>query len=84
MPGIDYHRRPTAIRPITQHARAVLPACRIFRPGAGNCRCYPDAELQEMIERATYLALNDYEAEMMQARTGLTLSQLAGRVEAWW
>src|SRR3546814_5932912 len=34
------------------------------------------------IELADYLAVNDYEAQLMQDKTGLTLEQLAGHVKA--
>ena len=34
------------------------------------------------IEMATYLAVNDYEAQVLQDKTGLTLDQLAEKVDA--
>jgi len=53
----------------------------IFDPGQGmpmfNC-----AELLTFIDQATWITLNDYESELMQERTGLTLEEMAGRVEA--
>jgi adenosine kinase len=40
------------------------------------------AELLAMIDKARYVALNDYEGRMLQERTGRTLKELAGMVEA--
>jgi adenosine kinase len=40
------------------------------------------AELLKFIDQATWITLNDYESELMQERTGLSLAQLAERVEA--
>lgn len=53
----------------------------IFDPGQG-IPMFNGAELQHFIELATYIAVNDYEAEMLAARTGLSLSQIAQRVSA--
>jgi adenosine kinase len=39
-------------------------------------------DLKHFIELATYVAVNDYEAEMLTARSGLTLAQIAERVSA--
>ncbi|MCG9052118.1 carbohydrate kinase family protein [Laribacter hongkongensis] len=66
-----------------QHARQLsehgLPY--IFDPGQ-ELPLFSHDELLEMIERAPYLTLNDYEAELMQSRTGLSLAGLADRLEA--
>lgn len=43
---------------------------------------FDGAELLTLIDQATWLTLNDYEAELMQERTGLSLAQLAEKVEA--
>jgi len=40
------------------------------------------AELLKFIDQATWMTLNDYESELMQERTGLSLVQMAERVEA--
>jgi adenosine kinase len=40
------------------------------------------AELEHFIELATYVAVNDYEAELLMERTGLTLKEIAQRVSA--
>ena len=39
-------------------------------------------ELLAMIDRATYLAVNDYEGRMLAERTGMPLSAIAERVDA--
>ncbi|MDD2865002.1 MAG: carbohydrate kinase family protein [Methylococcales bacterium] len=66
-----------------QHAKqfADLKIPFIFDPGQGM-PMFDGAELLALIEQATWLTLNDYEAELMQERTGLDLSQLAQKVEA--
>jgi adenosine kinase len=53
----------------------------IFDPGQG-LPMFNGAELLTLIEQATWLTLNDYEAEMMQALTGLSLDDLAQKVDA--
>jgi adenosine kinase len=65
------------------HAKefAALEIPFIFDPGQGmpmfNCN-----ELLTLIDQATWLTLNDYEAELMQEKTGLNLEQLAEKVSA--
>jgi adenosine kinase len=39
-------------------------------------------ELIQFAEQATYIALNDYEAQLFQDRTGLTAEQIADYVDA--
>ena len=53
----------------------------IFDPGQGMPMFNGD-ELLDFIDQATWLTLNDYESELMQERTGLTLEQLAAKVDA--
>ena len=53
----------------------------IFDPGQGMPR-FNGAELLKFIDQATWMTLNDYESELMQERTGLSLEQLAERVQA--
>ena len=53
----------------------------VFDPGQGM-PMFSGEELLSFLERATWVTLNDYEAELMQERTGLTLTKLAERVEA--
>ncbi|WP_332852961.1 carbohydrate kinase family protein [Duganella sp. S19_KUP01_CR8] len=53
----------------------------IFDPGQQlpmfNCD-----ELIEFIDKATYVTTNDYEIELLMDRTGLTVPDIAGRLEA--
>jgi adenosine kinase len=53
----------------------------IFDPGQGLPMFNGD-ELKHFIELATYVAVNDYEAELLTQRTGLTLPQIGERVSA--
>jgi len=53
----------------------------IFDPGQGLPMFNGD-ELTHFIELATYVAVNDYEAELLTERTGLSLQQIAERVSA--
>jgi len=53
----------------------------IFDPGQGM-PMFNGEELLEFIEQATWLTLNDYESELMQERTGLSLEEIASKVDA--
>lgn len=53
----------------------------IFDPGQGM-PMFDGAELLTFIDQATWITLNDYESELMQERTGLSLETMAERVEA--
>lgn len=53
----------------------------IFDPGQG-LPMFDGKELMEFVELATYVAVNDYEGEMLSQRTGLSLSEIAKKVEA--
>ena len=53
----------------------------LFDPGQG-LPMFNGEELLSFIEMATYLAVNDYEAQILQDKTGLTLEQLASKVSA--
>jgi adenosine kinase len=53
----------------------------IFDPGQGM-PMFDGAELLTFIDQATWVTLNDYESELMQERTGLSLEAIADRVEA--
>ncbi|HEY4136885.1 MAG TPA: carbohydrate kinase family protein [Casimicrobiaceae bacterium] len=53
----------------------------IFDPGQG-LPLFSGTELLTMIERASYLTVNDYEAKLLSDRTGLSLQGLAERVDA--
>ncbi len=66
-----------------QHARefheAGVPF--IFDPGQG-LPMFNGEELLQFVDLADYVAMNDYEAQLMQERTGLSLEKLAERVKA--
>ncbi|MCE7526085.1 carbohydrate kinase family protein [Polynucleobacter sp. IMCC 30228] len=62
-----------------QLAEAHIPF--IFDPGQG-LPMFNGKELLELTALASYLAVNDYEAEMLAQRTGMSLKQLAERVQA--
>jgi adenosine kinase len=63
----------------TEFAGANIPF--IFDPGQG-LPMFDGAELLDFIEKATWVAVNDYEGEMLRERTGLDLVQIAERVDA--
>jgi adenosine kinase len=69
--GMQVHAR--------EFAQAGIPF--IFDPGQGM-PMFSGEELLEFIRMATYVALNDYEARMLQEKTGLNIEQLASRVKA--
>ncbi|OGU20010.1 MAG: sugar kinase [Hydrogenophilales bacterium RIFOXYD1_FULL_62_11] len=52
----------------------------VFDPGQGM-PLFSGAELLEMVELADYVTLNDYEAELLLARTELSVEALAARVK---
>lgn len=66
-----------------QHAEdcATLKVPFIFDPGQG-LPMFNGKELEHFIDLATYVAVNDYEAELLMERTGLSLEQIAQRVTA--
>jgi len=66
-----------------QHAKECFDASIpfVFDPGQG-LPMFNGEELMHFIDMATYLAVNDYEAQVLQDKTGLTLQQLAEKVEA--
>ena len=53
----------------------------IFDPGQG-LPMFDGTELKRFIELATWVAVNDYEAELLMERTGLGLGSIASMVEA--
>ncbi len=53
----------------------------MFDPGQG-LPMFDGKELLEFMDLADYAALNDYEAKLLQERTGQSLEKLAGRVQA--
>jgi adenosine kinase len=61
-----------------QFAEARIPF--IFDPGQG-LPLFNGAELQAFVEQATWVAVNDYESQLLMERTGLTLPEVAQRVQ---
>jgi adenosine kinase len=53
----------------------------IFDPGQG-LPMFDSNDLNTFIEQATYIAVNDYEGEMLSHKTGLPLLEIAKRVKA--
>ena len=62
-----------------QFAAAGIPF--VFDPGQGM-PLFSGPELLAIIDQAHYIAVNDYEGQMLAERTGLSLTALAERVEA--
>lgn len=62
-----------------QFADAGIPF--LFDPGQG-LPMFNGEELTHFIELASYVAVNSYEFEMLSKRTGLSLSEIAARVDA--
>ncbi len=68
---------------MVQHAEQFVEAGIpfIFDPGQGM-PMFDGAELLHLLEMATWLTLNDYEAQLMRERTGLSPEAMAERVDA--
>ena len=66
-----------------QHAKECFDAGIpfLFDPGQG-LPMFNGEELLHFIEMASYLAVNDYESQVIQDRTGLSLERLAAKVKA--
>ena len=62
-----------------QFAAAAVPF--IFDPGQG-LPMFGQDELREFIARATWVAVNDYEASLLAERTGWSLGEIATHVQA--
>jgi adenosine kinase len=73
---------PDAPDAMQQHSREMAEAGLpfILDPGQ-NIVLFSGEQLLEMIDRAPVLVSNDYEAELICDKTGLTLAQLAARVD---
>jgi adenosine kinase len=63
-----------------QFARAGIPF--IFDPGQAMT-LFGGPELAAFVEQATWVTVNDYEATLLQERTGLNTGELAARVAAY-
>ncbi len=66
-----------------QHARelAAEKIPFIFDPGQG-LPMFSGPELLDFIDKASYVAVNDYEGKMLEERTGRTLEELSRQVDA--
>ncbi len=53
----------------------------VFDPGQGM-PMFSGTDLLRFVDQATYVTVNDYEAQLLQDKTGKTLTQLAGSVKA--
>src|SRR5699024_7110456 len=62
-----------------QFAAAGIPF--IFDPGQG-LPMFDGDELKRFIDQASYVAVNDYESELLRERTGLSIDDIAAQVEA--
>ncbi|MFN2348218.1 MAG: carbohydrate kinase family protein [Thioalkalivibrio sp.] len=67
------------IQHAAQFAEAGIPF--IFDPGQGM-PMFDGDDLKRFVEQATWVTLNDYEAQLMCDRTGMTVEQLAEQVKA--
>jgi adenosine kinase len=54
----------------------------LFDPGQG-LPMFNGEELRRFIDQATWVAVNDYEGQMLQERNGLSAAQIASRVRAY-
>ncbi|MEM7401816.1 MAG: carbohydrate kinase family protein [Pseudomonadota bacterium] len=66
-----------------QHAQQCVDAGIpfMFDPGQG-LPMFNGEELLQFIEQASYVCVNDYESQLLQERTGLSIQQIAEKVEA--
>ncbi len=53
----------------------------MFDPGQGM-PMFDGEELLKFVEQATYVCVNDYESQLLQERTGLSIQQIAEKVDA--
>jgi adenosine kinase len=67
------------IQHAAQFAEAGIPF--VFDPGQGM-PMFNGEELLQFVDQATWVTLNDYEARLLQERTGQTVEQLSQRVQA--
>jgi adenosine kinase len=71
--------RQAMIEHAAQFKEAKIPF--IFDPGQG-LPMFGGEELARFIDQATWVAVNDYEWQMLQQKTGLTAAQVAAQVDA--
>lgn len=70
--------RDAMIQHSAQLAEAGIPF--FFDPGQGM-PMFDGAELRTFLEQANYAVLNDYESQLLQDKTGLSLAEVAAQVE---
>jgi adenosine kinase len=63
-----------------QFAAAGIPW--LFDPGQG-LPMFNGEELRDFVTKATWVAVNDYEGQMLQERTGWSAAEIAGKVRAY-
>ena len=63
-----------------QFAAAGIPW--LFDPGQG-LPLFSGPELQSLVDQATWVAVNDYESQLLQERTGWSAADIAGRVRGY-
>ena len=63
-----------------QFAEADIPF--VFDPGQG-LPMFDGDDLKTFIEQATWMAVNDYESQLVQERTGMNESEIAAQLEAY-
>jgi len=68
---------------MTQHAQQCVDANIpfMFDPGQG-LPMFDGEELLNLIDQASYVCVNDYESQLLQERTGLSMQEIAEKVEA--
>lgn len=68
---------------MVQHAQQCVDAGIpfMFDPGQG-LPMFDGEELLKLIEQASYVCVNDYESQLLQERTGLSMQQISEKVEA--
>jgi adenosine kinase len=62
-----------------EFAEAGIPM--LFDPGQG-LPMFDGPELEDFIDKATWIAVNDYEGKLLEERTGISLERIAARVQA--
>lgn len=67
------------VQHVAELASAGIPF--VFDPGQG-LPMFSGPELLGMVERASYVAVNDYEGKLLEEKTGVSLTELARRVTA--
>lgn len=74
---------PDGKRGMIEHAEQLAAASTpfVFDPGQG-LPLFSGEELRHFLDLATWVALNDYECQLLTERTGLAPAQIAERIEA--